>query len=121
MEKPTQRTHYRGDGFAIVSVEGFDGPVVALDAGLVKELGEIWHAAHARLAATFPGQGFDAMRDLCAMLRPIFKHYGAAMIEHAADKPLPPELSQIQRDIDELQKLLEDFDPDNWPGGGRRA
>ena|SRR2546423_3424097 len=117
MEAHDVKTYHRGEGFAITSVPGFDGPVVVLEAELVTKLGRIWHAANVRMATTFPGQGVDAIRDLCSVLAPIFKHYGAAMVESGAERPLPGRVQAIQRELDELAKLLEDFDPDNWPGG----
>jgi hypothetical protein len=117
MNAEDQRTYHRGEGFGIASVPGFDGPVVVLEAGLVTELGRIWHAANARVAAQFQGQGFDAMRNLCTVLAPIFKHYGEAMIKYGTERPLPPEIRAVERELEELRKLLEDFDPDNWPGG----
>jgi len=119
MDAQEQKTYHRGEGFGIASVPGFDGPVVVLEAALVTELGRIWHAANVRMATTSQGQGFDAIRNLCAVLAPIFRHYGAAMIQYGAEKPLPPEVRTIERELEELRKLLEQFDPDNWPGGGK--
>jgi hypothetical protein len=113
----TVKTYHRGEGFAIASVPGFDEPVVVLDSRLVTKLGRIWHAANVRMATTFPGQGVDAVRDLCAVLAPIFKHYGGAMVQSQAEGPMPRQLQEIQGELDKLAKLLEEFDPDNWPGG----
>ena len=114
-------TYHRGEGLGIAAVPGFEGPVVVMDADLVANLGRIWHAANVRVATTFQGQGFEAMRDLCGVLAPIFKHYGEAMIQYGTERPLPPELRAIERELDDLRKLLEDFDPDNWPGGKGKA
>jgi hypothetical protein len=121
MDQKEQRTYHRGEGFGIASVPGFKSPVVILEAALVAELGRIWHAANVQTATTFQGQGYDAVRNLCAVLAPIFKHYGAAMVEHEVDGPLPIELRAIERELAEAQKLLEQFDPDNWPGGKGKA
>ena len=121
MDNREQKTYHRTEGFGIASVPGFDGPVVVLEAALVTELGRIWHAANVQTANAFPGQGFDAVRNLCALLAPIFKHYGTAMVEYGVDGPLPTELRAIERELAEAQKLLEQFDPDNWPGGKEKA
>ena len=117
MDPQLPKTYHRGDGFGIASVPGFDGPVVVMEPTLVTELGRIWHAANVRVATTSQGQGFDAVRDLCSVLAPIFKHYGEAMVQYAAERPVPAEAREVERAIAELRKLLDDFDPDNWPGG----
>ena len=43
------------------------------------------------------------------------------MIQYGSERPLPPELRAIEHELDDLRKLLEDFDPDNWPGGKGKA
>jgi len=117
MESNDVKVYHRGEGFGIASVPGFEGPVVVMDADLVTQLGRIWHAANTRAATAFQGQGLDAVRDLCSVLSPVFKHYGEAMVRYGAERPLPPDLQVIEQELEQLRKLLEDFDPDNWPGG----
>jgi hypothetical protein len=111
------KIYHRGEGFGIAAVPGFEGPVVVMDADLVTQLGRIWHAANARVATTFQGQGFDAVRDLCAVLAPVFTHYGEAMVQYGSERPLPPEVRAIEQELEDLRRQLEEFDPDNWPGG----
>jgi len=115
------KTYHRGDGFGIASLPGFKSPVVVLEADLLTHLGRVWHAANARLATALPGQGLDAARDLCQLLAPIFKHFGAATVEHSAEGPVPNSTQAILRELDEIAKRLEEFDPDNWPGGRGKA
>jgi hypothetical protein len=121
VEAPEYKIYHRGDGFGIASVPGFKSPVVVLESDLVTRLGRIWHAANARLATVSPGQGFDSARDLCGLLAPIFKHFGTSVVEHSAEGPLPRETQAILRQLDEIAKRLEEFDPDNWPGGKGKA
>jgi hypothetical protein len=121
VEPSNPKIYHRGDCFGIAAVPGFKNPVVVLESDLVTHLGRIWHAANARLATVSPGQGFDAARDLCGLLAPIFRHFGASAVEHRADGPLPRETKAILLELDEIAKRLEEFDPDNWPGGDGKA
>jgi hypothetical protein len=122
MDIEGSKTYHRGDGFAIASLPGFKSPVILLEPELATRLGRIWYAANVRMATTFPGQGVDAVRDLCAVLAPIFTHFGSAMVESGVENPLPRDVQRaahaIQQELDRIAKLIEDFDPDNWPGGG---
>ena len=121
MDTTDSKIYHRGDGFGIASVPGFKSPAVVLETDLVTHLGRIWHAANARLATASPGQGLDAARHLCELLGPIFKHFGASVVEHSAEGPVPRETQAILRELDEIAKRLEEFDPDNWPGGKGKA
>jgi hypothetical protein len=117
MDIPGSKTYHRGEGFVIASLPGFKGPLILLEPELATRLGRIWYSANVRMATTFPGQGVDAVRDLCAVLAPIFTHFGSAMVESGAEDPLPRDVHAMQRELDRIAKLLEEFDPDNWPGG----
>jgi hypothetical protein len=112
------KTYHRGDGFAIAAVPGYDKPVILLESDFVTKLGWVWNSANSRAATLGPGQGADGIRELCSLLAPMFRHYGSAMVESRAAAPIPPEARAIERELDDIARLLDQFDPDNWPGGG---
>jgi len=110
MDEPIPAKVLRSDlNFAVAMVAGYEQPVVILDVRFLNDLEYALSAAKARALTISPGQDTEAILQLCQLLSPILARHREAHFQYMAERPLPKELAEIEREMERLRRILDQY------------